>query len=171
VARFSFGEVSPFEVYDRTAWWKSPGWLLPLVVGALLALSLNSLAWPLSALTRRHYRAAYGLHGTEATAHRLVRIACVAVAVVFLAWVIVSFSMVSVLDLIAKLSGVVGVLRILSPLVFVGGAALGLWGAWVVFRSHRRWFTKLWAGLLAASFLVLLWSAVVFRLISFHSGF
>jgi CubicO group peptidase (beta-lactamase class C family) len=171
VTRFSFGEVSPFEVYDRTAWWKSPGWLLPLVVGALLALSLNSLAWPLSALIRRHYRVAYGLGGSEATAHRLMRIACVSVAVVFLAWIVVSFSMVSVLALIEKLSGLVAVLRILSPFVFVGGAALGLWGAWVVFRSQRRWFTKVWAGLLAASFLVLLWSAVVFRLISFHSGF
>jgi hypothetical protein len=136
-----------------------------------LALSLNALAWPLSALTRRHYRAAYALSGIEATAHRLVRIACVAAAVVFLGWITVIFSMVLVLDLISKLGGWVALLRILSPFVFIGGAALGLWGAWVVFRGQRRWFTKLWAGVLAASFLVLLWCAVVFRLISFHGGF
>ena len=171
VTRFSFGEVSAIEMYDRTVWSKSAGWLLPLVIGALLAFSLNALAWPVSALTRRHYRVAYALRGTEATAHRLVRIACVAAAVVFLGWITVIFSMVSVLDLISKLGGWVALLRVLSPFVFIGGAALGLWGAWVVFRGPRRWFTKLWAGLLAASFLVLLWSAVVFRLISFHAGF
>jgi CubicO group peptidase (beta-lactamase class C family) len=171
VTRFSFGEVSAVEMYDRTAWSKSPGWLLPLVIGALVALSLNSLAWPLSALTRRHYRVSYGMSGRAATAHRLVRIACVAVAVVFLGWITVIFTLVSALDLISKLGGLIALLRILSPFAFVGGAALGLWGAWVVCNGQRRWFTKLWAGLLAASFLVLLWSALVFHLISFHSGF
>jgi CubicO group peptidase (beta-lactamase class C family) len=171
VTRFSFGEVSAIEVYDRTGWSKSPGWLLPLVIGALIALALNSLAWPLSALIRRHYRGSYGLSGTAATAHRLVRIACVSVAIVFLGWITVIFSLVSVLDLISKLGGWIALLRILSPFVFVGGAGLGLWGAWVVFRGERRWFTKLWAAVLAASFLVLLWSGLVFHLISFHSGF
>jgi CubicO group peptidase (beta-lactamase class C family) len=171
VTRFSFGEVSPFEMYDRTVWWKSPAWLLPLLVAGLIALSLNSLAWPVSALTRRHYRVSYGLSGREATAHRLVRIACVTAAVVFLSWVAVIFTMVSALDLISKLAGWVALLRILSPLVFLGGAAIGLWSAWVVLRSQRRWFAKLWAVVLAASFLVILWAAVACHLISFHGGY
>jgi hypothetical protein len=171
VTRFSFGEVSPFEMYDRTAGWKSPSWLVPLLVGSVLALVLNSLAWPVSALTRRHYRVAYGLSAPEAGAHRLVRIAGLVVAVVFLAWIATIFSMVSVLDLISKLGGLVVVLRILSPPVFVGGAAVGVWWAWVVFGGQRRWFAKVWAGVLAASLLVLLWVAVAFHLISFHSGF
>jgi hypothetical protein len=171
VTRFSFGEVSPFEMYDRTAWWKSPAWLLPFLIAGLIALSLNSLAWPVSALTRRHYGVSYGLNGREATAHRLVRIACVTAAVVFLCWVSVIFTMVSALDFISKLAGWVVLLRILSPFVFLGGAAIGLWSAWVVLRSRRRWFAKLWAVVLAASFLVTLWAAVACHLISFHSGY
>jgi hypothetical protein len=46
-----------------------------------------------------------------------------------------------------------------------------VWWAWVVFGGQRRWFAKVWAGVLAASLLVLLWVAVAFHLISFHSGF
>ena len=171
VTRFSFGELSPFEMYDRTPGWKSPSWLVPLLVGSLVALVLNSLAWPISALIRRHYRVAYGLSGAEAVAHRYARIAGLVAAVVFLAWIATIFSMVSVLDLIEKLGGLVMVLRILSPIVFVGAAAVGVWWAWVVFGGQRRWFAKVWAGVLAASLLVLLWVAVGFHLISFHSGF
>jgi CubicO group peptidase (beta-lactamase class C family) len=171
VTRFSFGEVSPFEMYDRTEWWKSPGWLLPLLVAGLIALSLNSLAWPVSALTRRHYGVSYGLNGREATAHRLVRIACVTAAVVFLCWIALIFTMISALDLSSKLGGWIGLLRILSPPVFLGGAGIGLWSAWVVLRSRRRWFAKLWAVVLAASFLVILWAAVAFHLIAFHAGY
>ena len=171
VTRFSFGEVSPFEMYDRTVWWKSPAWLLPLLIAGLIALSLNSLAWPVSALTRRHYGVSYGLSGREATSHRLVRIACVTAAVVFLCWLTLIFTMISALDLSSKLGGWIGLLRILSPLVFLGGAAIGLWSAWVVLRSQRRWFAKLWAVVLGASFLVTLWAAVAFHLISFHSGY
>ena len=61
--------------------------------------------------------------------------------------------------------------RILSPLVFLGGAGIALWSAWLVLRSQRRWFAKLWAVVLAASFLVILWAAVACHLISFHSGY
>jgi hypothetical protein len=53
----------------------------------------------------------------------------------------------------------------------MGGAAIGLWSAWVVLRSRRRWFAKLWAVVLAASFLVILWAAVAFHLIAFHTGY
>jgi hypothetical protein len=90
---------------------------------------------------------------------------------VFLGWIGTIFSMVSDLDLISKLGDLVVALRILSPLVFVGAAAVGVWWAWVVFGGQRRWFAKAWAGILAASLLVLLWVAVTFHLIGFHSGF
>ena len=43
------------------------------------ALLLTSLAWPVSALVRRHYGAPYRLAGQDAKAHRWVRIASTAV--------------------------------------------------------------------------------------------
>ena len=44
------------------------------------ALLLTVLAWPVSALVRRHYGVPYALQGRDARAHRLVRIAALAVA-------------------------------------------------------------------------------------------
>jgi hypothetical protein len=169
VTRFSFGEGSPFEVFDRTPAWESSTLLLPLLAIGCVALLLNSLAWPISALTRRHYGGAYRLQGTEAKAHRLVRIASIAALVVLIGWVTVIFTVMSTLYLIPRMTGWIVLLETLAPVAFFGGVALGLWNAWVVLRGQRRWYAKLWALVLAASFLVVLWVALAFHLISFRT--
>jgi hypothetical protein len=51
--------------------------------------------------------------------------------------------------------------------VYIGAAALGVWNAWVVLRSPRKWYAKLWAVLLAVAFVALLWVAIVYHLIAF----
>jgi CubicO group peptidase (beta-lactamase class C family) len=171
VVRFAFGEGSPFDQYLRTPWEKSGGWWTPAMALSVVLLLLTALAWPLSALTRRHYGVAYALSGRDARAHRWVRIAAVAATVVFLGWVVLVVSMLSSLDLIPKVNGWIALLRILSPFAFIGGAAIGLWNAWVVVRGRRRFWAKLWAVLMALALLVLLWAALTFHLISRFTGF
>ena len=169
IDRFGFGDSSPIEVFERTPWWKSSSWLVPLLAVASIALLLNSLAWPISALARRHYRASYGLQGTDALAHRWVRIASVAALVVLLGWMAVIFGVMSALSLVPKVAGWVMLLEALAPFAFIGGAAVGVWNAWVVLRSPRRWFAKLWSVLPAVSFCVILWIALAFHLIFFRT--
>jgi hypothetical protein len=171
VTRFSFGDESPVQVYDRTAGWKSSAWLLPLLIASLLALLLNALAWPVSSLTRRHYGISNSLTGSEAVAQRWMRIASVATVCVFLGWLTLISVMTAVLDLSSKLHGWVVLLRLLSPFAFIVGAAVGVWGTSVMLRSRRRWYAKLWNAALATSFLVVLWTASVFHLISFRTGY
>jgi hypothetical protein len=98
VQRWSFEPVSPFMVFDRVPWWKSSAWLLPLVGAGLLALLLTVLAWPVSALVRRHYRAPYQLSGADARAHRRIRIAALAVFATFAGIATVITMMFSSLD-------------------------------------------------------------------------
>ena len=171
VVRFSYGSESPVVVYDRIPWSKSGGWWLPAMIAGVVVLLLTTLAWPVSALTRRHYGIAYALTGKDARAHRWVRIAAGACLLVFSGWVVLILAMLSVLDLIPKVNGWIWLLRILSPLVFLAGATLGLWNVWVVTKGSRGRWAKLWAVLLAAALLTLLWAAVTFHLISFHTGF
>ena len=171
VVRFAFGEGSPFDQYLRTPWEKSGGWWTPAMALSVVLLLLTALAWPLSALTRRHYGVSYALSGRDARAHRWVRIAAVAAIVVFVGWVVLVVSMLSSLDLIPKVNGWIALLRILSPFAFFGGAAIGLWNAWVVVRGRRRFWAKLWAVLVALALLVLLWAALTFHLISLFTGF
>ena len=171
VVRFAFGEGSPFDQYLRTPWEKSGGWWTPAMALSVIVLLLTALAWPISALTRRHYGVAYALSGRDARAHRWVRIAAVAASVVFVGWVVLVVSMLSSLDLIPKVNGWIALLRILSPFAFIGGAAVGLWNAWIVVRGRRRFWAKLWAVFVALALLVLLWAALTFHLISLFTGF
>ncbi|HEY0747556.1 MAG TPA: hypothetical protein VGD63_12705, partial [Steroidobacteraceae bacterium] len=171
VVRFSFDEVSPFQMYDRPAPSKSGAWWLPVLAASVSVLLLGSLAWPAGALARRRFKASYALSGLNAKAHRAVRIASLAAVLVFLGWATVIIAMTTALDLISKMNGWIVLLRILSPIVFLGAAAVGLWNAGVVLRSSRAWFVKLWAILLAASLLALLGAALTFHLISFRMGF
>jgi hypothetical protein len=55
--------------------------------------------------------------------------------------------------------------------VLVGAAAIGAWNAWVVTRGQRRFTAKLWAVLLALSFVVLPWVALVHDLIAFDVNY
>jgi hypothetical protein len=158
-------------VYDRTPWQKSAGWWLPVIMSSLVALLLTTLAWPVSALARRRYGVPYALAGLDGRAHRLVRIAAAACALTFVGWVVLVITMTSNLDLIAKVNGWIALLRVLSPFVFVGGAVIGLWNVWIVARGRRRWWSKLWSVLLAASLSAVLWAACAFHLISVRNGF
>ncbi|MDL2358531.1 MAG: serine hydrolase, partial [Pseudomonadota bacterium] len=91
VQRWSFEPVSPFMVFEPVPWWKSSGWLLPAVGAGLLALLLTVLAWPASALVRRHYKTRYQLTGSDARAHRVIRVAALVELAVFVAaiWLMV----------------------------------------------------------------------------------
>src|SRR4029077_6348924 len=92
VVRFAYGDSSPFEQYLRTPWEKSGGWWEPAIGFSVLLLLLTAAAWPISALTRRHYGAAYALTGKDARAHRWVRIVSAVAALVFVGWVVLLVS-------------------------------------------------------------------------------
>ena len=45
-------------------------------------------------------------------------------------------------------------LQLLSVVVFIGAAAVGVWNAMVVVRGPRKWYAKTWAVVLALALLV-----------------
>jgi CubicO group peptidase (beta-lactamase class C family) len=168
VTGFTFEPLSAILSFEPTPGHKSPVWLMPLVGAGLLALVLTTLAWPVSALTRRHYRVAYPLAGDDARAHRWVRYAALAAVTLTVAWLT---TVITALEKLSLLSGSLDwwfwVLQILSPIVYIGAAVIGVWNAWVLLRSSRKWYAKLWAVILAIALLTLLWIAIVYHLIAF----
>jgi CubicO group peptidase (beta-lactamase class C family) len=171
VVRFGCDEY-PFMLFEPVPWWWSSGWLLPLWIAGLVALGLTVLAWPVSALVRRRYGVKYELTGTDARAHRLVRIAAVLVLAVMLAWVFLAGLMETNLDWVGpRMDGPLILLRLLSGLFFVGGAVVGLWNAWSVIRSERRRLAKFWSVVLALAFLIVLYVGLIFHLIGYSANY
>jgi CubicO group peptidase (beta-lactamase class C family) len=172
VTRFAIEPYSAIMVFEPTPGYKSGAWLVPVLGGGMIALLLTALAWPIAALARRHYGAPYRLTGIDAKAHWWVRLGAVAVLALWIAWaVIISMGLSDLNVLTSGNDGLFWVLQLLSPIVFFGAAAIGVWNAWVVLRSARKWYAKTWAVLLAIAFLATLWVALVHDLIAFDVNY
>jgi len=172
VTRFSFEPLSAIMIFEPTPGYKSAGWLVPVVVVGLAALLFTTLAWPTAALVRRHYRVAYPLAGNDARMHRHVRIAALVTLTLSILWMVVLVSALSNLALLdGSLDWLFLTLQIVSPLVYFGGASVGVWYAWSVLRTSRSWWAKAWAILLAIGFLALLWVALVYNLIGLDRSY
>ncbi len=167
VVRFGYGPY-PFMLLEPVPWWASGAWLVPFLVIGLLALLLTVLAWPISALVRRHYKVPYALSGADAVAHRRIRIAALLV-VLLMATVGVTLSLMFS-DFSYLTTGVekwIAAVRFLALVVFVVAALIALWNAAVVLRSQRRWPAKVWSVVLLVSCLTMLWIGFVFKVAGF----
>lgn len=161
VTRFSMEPYAAIMVFQSLPWWKSPGLVLPLLVLSLLALLATVLAWPLSALVRRHYGVPYKLSGSDARAHRIARIAALAVLLVMIsAFGLVLFMMGDLERLGPGSDILVNTMRLLALVVLPLGALAALWNCWQVLRSQRRRWAKAWSIVLALACLFLLWIGI-----------
>ncbi len=170
VKRISVDEVSPFMVFEPSAWWRSAAWLQPAAVAALIAILLTALLWPVAVIVRRCYGVKLALQGRAARGRFVGRVATAALAVLTVGWIALIIGGLSSLSLLGPgLDPVLFVMHLLSIPVYIGGAAVLLWSAYVAWTERARWITRLWASVLALSGVVLLWMAFLFHLMSFRS--
>lgn len=166
VVRFSMEPYAAIMVFERLSLWRSLA--LPLLAASLAVLLLTVLAWPVSALVRRHYGVAYALSGQDARAHRVVRLAALAVLLSIGGALGFVVAMLSDLEMTgAGSDAMINALRLFALVALPVGAALSLWNAWQVLRGRRRWLAKLWAVLLALACLYLLWVGLAHHLIGY----
>jgi len=172
VTRFTAEPIAAIEVFQRASWWTTTPVLMTAFFGALAALLLTVLAWPLSALVRRHYGVRYPLAGVEASAHRGVRIASLAVLVSMCAMLGGVVVMMSDLDFMTpKQDALIIAARVLALVVFPIGALVSLWHAGVVLRSRRSWMAKLWSVVLALSCLIVLWVGYAYHVMGWTANY
>jgi len=172
VVRFSIDELSPFMVFDRTPWWKSSAWLLPLLYASLAALLLTALLWPVAALVRRRFKAALAIEGADRQAYRWARIGAAATVATLVGWFALVTAVSEDINLLsAAIDPWLWSLQILSAIVFVGMVAAALWNAWRVWKGSRRWPAKVWSVVLIVASLTVLWVALTFQLIGFGTDF
>ena len=166
IVRFSFDMLSPFMVFDRAPWYQDGAWLIPALCGALAALALTALLWPISALVRRRYGAKLALGATALRAYRASKIAAVLILAAAGAWgVSLALMLKNLNDLSAKFDSVVRFDQIFGIVVFFGGVAAMLWNLRTVWSGSRRWPARVWSIVLAIAALLVLWVAIAGKLI------
>jgi Beta-lactamase len=166
--RFSIDELSPFMVFDRVPWYQNAGWLLPLVIGSLIALLLTVILWPVNAIVRRRFGAPLALSGSSLKAYRWSKIASLLILAALGFWALTLTSMFKdINNLSAEGDMRVRFAEFFGLIAFVGGFIAMLWNLKEANGPGRRWPAKLWSVALVASAFVVLWVAFVFKLISF----
>jgi CubicO group peptidase (beta-lactamase class C family) len=172
VSRFSAEPLAAIMVFQRAPWWQSPPVFMTLLFGSLAVLLLTVLAWPVSAMVRRHYGVPYALVGPDARAHRWIRIASLAVLVSVSAMVGMVFAMMSDFNLMTPANdGMVTAVRLVATIALPLGAAIALWNAWAVLRSKRSRWAKAWSLVLAAACLALLFIGLSCHLVGFGANY
>ena len=168
VVRFSAEPLAAIMVFQRLPWWKSSAVLLPLLGLSLFVLLATVVAWPVSALVRRHYGVPYKLGGADARAHRRIRWTALAVSVTVLGSFGLVIAMMSDLNLLSPASDIyVNLMRVVATIVLPLGVLLSLANAWHVLRARRRLSAKAWAVAIALSCLFLLWIGFQAHLLGF----
>ena len=172
VTRLSADEVSPFMVFEPTPWWRSPAWLQPAAGLSLACCFLTALLWPVAAIVRRRQRLTLGLEGRAARAHRLSRVAAVAITLVTIGWAtVMGLGLTHLTVLSPALDPWLFVMYLCSVIAYHGGAVALLWAASVAWSAGRPWTARLWTTLLALAALVLLWTAWIYHLMAFRTTY
>jgi CubicO group peptidase (beta-lactamase class C family) len=172
VVRFSVDDLSPFMWFERPAGAKSSAWLVPAAGVALAVLLLTVIMWPVTALVRRHYGAAFPLTGVDRRAYKLSRIGALASALAIIAWGGTVLGMLSNLSMMTtELDWWIVTLHVLGTLAVLAGFAIALWNALVVWRARRRWFSIAWSWLLVLASFVVLWLAFGYHLVGISTKY
>jgi CubicO group peptidase (beta-lactamase class C family) len=164
--RFSFDELSPFMVFERPPWYQNAAWLLPLLAAGLSALLVTALLWPVTAIVRRRYGAKLILEGPALRASRWSKIAAILILAALGTWVTAIGMMFKDLNKLGpKFDSMIHFAQIFGIVVFIGGFVLMLWNLRTVWSGNRRWPAKVWSIVLVLASFIVLWAAVVFKLI------
>jgi CubicO group peptidase (beta-lactamase class C family) len=168
VVRFSIDGISPFMVFDRVPGYANAAWLLPALYGALAALLLTAVFWPITAIVRRRFGAGLALGPDALRAYRCSKIGSILLLAGLGLW---AFTIIRMFNDFNNLSnnynGHIRFAELFGILAFLVGSALIAWNLLTVWKGVRRWPAKLWSIVLALSAFIVLWFAVTFHLFTF----
>jgi CubicO group peptidase (beta-lactamase class C family) len=170
--RFSFDMLSPFMVFERVPWYADSALLMPLFLGGAVALLLTTLVWPVAALVRRRYKAPLALAPASLKAYRWSRIAALLILLGLGLWLLI-FTLIfkDTNNLSSRLDPLIVFAQLFGIVAFIGGLVLMLWNLKAVWSNPRRWPARLWSLVLAFSAGVVLWLALVCKLLSFGTHY
>ena len=167
----TFEPVSPIIHLTPAPWYRSSSLMTPLLAGAIGALLLTLVLWPVRAIVRGRYGKSFGLTGQDATAHRLVRIDVVLVFAFLIAWVLAFQTLFT--NLTGLGPGFDTQLRVtqFTQILLYAAFVIAAWNLFVVWRGAQSWFAKFWSLVLLASIFVVIWFAATNGLLSLEMNY
>jgi CubicO group peptidase (beta-lactamase class C family) len=173
IVRFSSDEFSPFMVMDAVPWWRSAALLKPMAAASLLAIFLTAVAWPISALTRRHYGVRFPLEAKRNQVRRLMNltVALVLAAVAGWAWIVSIVLEPTGIYFLGNDVAVIYGVELITIVGFAGGFVASVYNLLITWRTPSKWFAKFWSVVLVLSLLTCLWIGSLCRLLELNAQY
>ena len=169
VDRFATNAVT---VSQPVPWTMSAGWLFLALPAAFAIAALTAIAWPAGAIARRLYKAPLGLQGPGRLRFHLVRGLSLFTVLIVSGWayaILAGFPSFRLLN--GDMDGLVLLLQLGTPLVFLALLLVAGWNLWSAWTTPRGWFGRVWAILLVCAAVMAWWAAFVFHLIGLGNNY
>lgn len=170
VVRWSLDSRVPMTQVPVGPWRDAALWM-PLLLAGLAVLLATVAAWPFVAAVRRHYRGVPALTARGRWAYRAVRIAALAMLLLFAGWMGVLQFVAEITHNTRNLDGTVMSMYVLTLLVCLGALAASGWNLYAAWADRRPWWSRLWAVLLVAAVLVAVRMAALMGFLSFQTHY
>lgn len=171
IEMFSVDSVSPFLVMLPAPWWKSAAIFGPLLVAAIAVILASLLAWPVTAMLRRHYGVWPANAGTPGLSYRLSRIAAAGALATLAGWIALFAQLDgNMFAFSPALDPWIALLKVSTAILCGGGIVVAAWDArrgW----SGRSRAIRGWSLLLVLAFVILLWLATVLKVAGFGTNY
>jgi CubicO group peptidase (beta-lactamase class C family) len=169
VVRWSTDSAAPIFVFVRPQGLADGGLEAPLALGALAAMLLTAVIWPIGALARLRYGGRPPYSGARAQAYRLVRIASALGVIAVLLWV-------AVIQVVSATNGfpvepLLHASQAVAFIAYAGGLVAALWNLWLAWRAPGNWGAKSFSIVLTAAFAFMLYMALAYHLIGLSGNF
>lgn len=151
--------------------WRSPGWMVPALALSLLCLLVGGLAWPVGAIIRRRFAAAFPYQGRSALAYRAARGLALGAVFAFLGAVGAMLAMAAAWDQFAgSIGGVLILFQALALLLTSALVVAALADVVIGWGMRGRW-RRGGAIVLLLSGAMLLWTELVFHFTNLSGNF
>ncbi|MGH9773598.1 MAG: serine hydrolase domain-containing protein [Candidatus Acidiferrales bacterium] len=159
----------PVFIFQQVPFYLRSGFVIFVLVGALVVFALNILLWPVAAAARRHFERKLELSPAARRQRKVIRVVCVWNLVVALAWGLgLSGALQQIGSLNRHLDPRLHFLQVLWVVAIVGMLA-GIYFALRTLVDNARWWgDRLACGVSALAFAGFFWVLWAFNFLNFH---
>ena len=173
ITRLGVDDVSATAVFDALPEWMSPSWLFPAFCMALLALVGTLSARPIGALVRRRHGLTRQLSSRRQWADGLTSGTGLLAVLAMMGWAWIFLRALDPVSsyLLSDYDSVIVVVEALTLLSLLGLCAAAFFRAFVVWRERSPWMTRVSAIALIVAALVMIFTAALYKLMSFSVAY
>jgi CubicO group peptidase (beta-lactamase class C family) len=165
-------DIAPPQAFIPSPGWRSPAWLMPALSLALIVLLISGLSWPVMAIVRRRFGISPPYAGRPATFYRITRALNLAAIVMVVTFVATLTYMGGNADRFGEaMDPWLLFVKLAAVLIFIAALLAALYDLVIHWSARKGWSGKIWSILVAASCVVILWTAFAYNLTNFSSHY